>query len=260
MKVGKLLLYALVVAILSSCAAAKQVPYFQDIGEKQAKIALANAKMVRLKPLDKIFVQVSGKDSRLTAPYNVQTTGSSGGGHREIGYTVDQKGFIDFPGLGELYVEGLTRMEVASKIKNILIERQLLKDPVVFVEFMNLSYIVLGDMGSSRYSIDRDEITILEAIAQAGDLQISGLRENVLVLREVDGVMQSYRVDLTSAKNVMSSPVYYLQQDDIIYVEQNKMKRNSASANGNTLSSIGFWMGIPAFLVSLASIALSFIK
>ncbi len=252
---SRLLLYVLIATVVSACSSVKQVPYFQDLREGDGSTQVIDPTVVRIQPQDKIYVMVSGKDSRLTAPYNIQTTNTSTGAQRNIGYTVDNEGNIDFPGLGTIHVGGLTRKEVADKIKNILIERQLVKEPVVFVEFMNLSFTILGDVsGPGRYNIEKDQITLLDAIGMAGDLTISAKRKNVMVLREKDGVQQSYTVDLTSAEQLMNSPVYYLQQDDIIYVEPNRTKAGQASPDGNMFRSFSSWVAVISFIASMAAI------
>ncbi len=244
-----------VVTLLSSCTSTKNFSYFQDMREGDGSTGVIQSTVIRVRPQDKIYVMVSGKDARLAAPFNIQTSGTSTANQKEIGYTVDDAGNIDFPGLGEIHVSGLTRKEIASKIKTSLSERGLLKEPVVFVEFMNLSFTVLGDVGSpGRYNIEKDQITILDAIAMAGDLAVSGKRKNVMVMRETYGVQQSYEIDLTSAEQTMSSPVYYLQQNDIVYVEPNRMKANQSTNNGNTFRNVSFWMGAISFITSMIMI------
>ncbi len=243
-----------VVMLLSSCTSVKQFSYFQDMREGDGKVEMTEASMIRVKPQDKMYILVSGKDSRLTMPFNIETTSSSSS-TRSVGYVVDDEGNIDFPGLGLIAVNGLTRNEIALKIKNTLIERQLVKEPIVYVEFMNFAFTVLGDVGSpGRYNIEKDQITIIEAIGMAGDLTVTGKRNNILVLREENGVQKSYTVDMTSASQMMSSPVYYLQQNDVIYVEPNKVKANQSTINGNTVGNVSFWMSAVSFVTSLALI------
>jgi polysaccharide export outer membrane protein len=144
----------------------------------------------------------------------------------------------------------MTREEIAAMIKKELINRNQLKDPVVTVEFMNLTYSVLGEvMNPGRYSIEKDKVTILDAISEAGDLTIFGKRENIMVLRNENGIQRVYDVNLCSGNDIYNSPVYYLQQDDVVYVEPNKVKARQSTVNGNTIFTPSFWVSV----ISLAT-------
>ena len=170
-------------------------------------------------------------------------------------YTVDSDGTIDFPVLGRIRIAGLSREEVADYVKSELVTKNLINDPVVTVEFMNLCVSVLGEVNKpGRFRIDRDYITILDAISMAGDLTIFGEREDIKVLRTVNGQQKMYTVNLCSAEQVYASPVFYLQQDDVIYVEPNKMRARQSTVNGNNVRSASFWISIASFLASVASI------
>ena len=162
-------------------------------------------------------------------------------------------GDIDFPVLGKLHIAGMTRSELAGYIKGELMGRDLVKDPVVTVEFLNTGVSVLGEVKQpGRYDMNVDELTILDAIALAGDLDIQGQRENVKVVRrEADG-LHTYQVDLTDMRNLVASPAYYLQQDDIIYVEPNGVKKRQTTVNGNTALSASFWVSVASLLTSVA--------
>ena len=152
-------------------------------------------------------------------------TGGTGGSSQGVSaYTVDTNGEIDFPVLGKLYVAGMKREEIAEFIKDELIKDNLVKDPIVTVEFVNLCVSVLGEVNSpGRFSIDRDRLTVLDALSMAGDLTIYGNRTKVMVLRQEGGVQRVYGIDLTSGADVYDSPAYYLQQNDVVYVEPNSM-------------------------------------
>jgi polysaccharide export outer membrane protein len=164
-------------------------------------------------------------------------------------YTVDSDGNIDFPVVGKLHIAGMNREQVAAYVKDQLVSKDYVKDAVVTVEYANLGYSVLGEVSKpGRFNIDKDRITILDAISAAGDLTIYGKRENILVQREENGERKFYRVNLNSGENLYSSPVYYLQQNDIIYVEPNTMRARQSNVNGNNVLSASFW-------VSLASLA-----
>ena len=170
-------------------------------------------------------------------------------------YTIDNQGNIDVPNLGLINTIGLTRLELANKIKQELLSQELLKDPVVTVEFTNLSYSIIGEVNNpGRKEFTRDQLTLLEAIAEAGDLTINGRRDNILVLRTDNGIQKPYRVDLTEINSLYASPAYYLKQNDFIYVEPNQMKANQSKQNAGTFRTPTFWMSLASFITSLVMI------
>lgn len=129
----------------------------------------------------------------------------------------------------------------------------MVKDPVVTVEFMNLAVSVLGEVNNpGRYNIDKDNITILDALSQAGDLTVYGKREKVLILRNEDGKQRVYGVNLCSGDHIYSSPAYYLQQNDVVYVEPNDTKARQSTVNGNNVRSTSFWISLASLLTSIA--------
>ena len=248
------------IVMLSSCSVAKQVPYFQDIMSDSTLAIIPEPVPIRLAPEDKISILVNSRDPQLMMLFNLPViqryigsdNPSLGSNSYLTGYTLDGNGDIDFPVLGRLHLAGKTREEAAIYIKEQLVSNDLIKDPVVTIEYMNLTVSVLGEVNKpGRYSIDRDRITIFDALSMAGDLTIYGLREHVTVMREVDGEQKIYEVNLTSAEEVLSSPVYYLRQNDFIYVEPNKMRANQATVNGNSFLSSSFWVSVASLLVSL---------
>lgn len=260
----RLLSLAAAVIFFVSCAGTKDIVYFQDSPEG-TKLQLPEPKIVEVQISDKISIIVNSKDPELASIFNLTFVNrhasrslnnelTSNSNNNMSVYTVDTKGNIDFPVLGELHVQGLTREEIAAMVKNMIISRKLIMDPVVTVEFANLFVTVLGDVSHpGRHEIDKDKVTVLDVISKAGDLDITGLRKNVKVFREEDGKQICYQLDFTSAENVFTSPVYYLKQDDIIYVEPNKMKVRESTVNGNTFVSASFWISFTSFLMSLTS-------
>lgn len=143
---------------------------------------------------------------------------------------------------------------MAKTIKEQLISNSLCKDPIVNVAFYDMSFSVLGNAGTGVKQISKDRITLFEAIAMASDLQIDGLRKNVLVMRQEGDKQVPYRVDLTSSQSVYNSPVYYIRQNDVIYVEpNNKYKRNS-TVMGSSAYQPTFWMSLASFLTTMALI------
>lgn len=247
------------VALFSGCAAPK-IAYFQDVYAGSAE-PIATGTDIRVQPEDKISIVVNSRDPLLANLFNLPVISRTIGATTEqntfydrgvSGYTVNKVGDIEFPVLGKVHIAGMTREEIAAKIKNELISQNLVKDPVVTVEFMNLTVSVLGEVTKpGRYNIDKDRMTLLDAIGMAGDLTVYGERNRVMVQREVEGKQQIYFVDLTSAKSLYSSPVYYLKQNDLVYVEPNKVKARQSTVNGNTIRSSSFWVSIGSLLTSI---------
>lgn len=252
--------------ITTSCSSVKQVPYFQDLKAGQETVIPINASPLRLQPNDKITIIVSTTDARLNSLYNlpvanvrignnssdgtITTTGAENG---VAPYTIDSQGNINFPVLGKLHIAGMTREEVAEYIRRELISRDLAKNPIVTVDYLNLSVSVMGEVQHpGRFGINRDDYTILDALSAAGDLTIYGKRNNIRVIREENGVQKIYEVDLNSGKDLTKSPVYYLQQNDVIYVEPNATKARTSTPNGNTLLTPSFWISIASFGMTTA--------
>ena len=260
MNLRNLLIAFSVISLLGSCAAPKSISYFQDLTPGVSELHITNAKEITIKPKDKLSILVNSQDPRLTSLFNLPILSQQVGVDNNYaqsrglsGYTVDKKGCIDFPVLGEIKVLDMTREEVRTHIKNELVDRDLLKDPVVTVEFMNLSISVLGEVNKpGRFNIDRDHLTVLDAISMAGDLTIFGKREQVLVLRQENGKQCVYGVNLNSAEQIYSSPVYYLQQGDVVYVEPNDTRKRQSTVNGNNVRSTSFWVSIASLLTSIA--------
>lgn len=260
MKRIRLIILSLAALLATACSAPK-IAYLEDINSGQT-VQIANVKNIRILPDDKISILVNSRDPLLSnlfnLPYVTRQLGAidnrSSYSQGLSGYTVDTEGNIDFPVLGKVHVAGLTRSEIAAKIKGELEGQNLVKDPVVTVEFLNLTVSVLGEVQRpGRFSIDKDRVTILDAISMAGDLTIQGKRENVLVQRDTDGKTTLYRVDLTKGSELYASPVFYLQQNDVVYVEPNAMKARQATVNGNNVRSTAFWFSLVSVLTSIAT-------
>lgn len=260
MQIKSALPFFLAIFLLVSCKTPQQVSYFQDLTPGAAEEIL-NSSVIRVKPEDQISIIVNSKDPLLADLFNLPIVAhrvgyaaiSSAASSQQIsGYTVNKQGEIDFPVLGHIQVAGLSREEIASKIKNELITNSLVKDPVVTVEFMNHCIAVLGEVKNpGRYGIDRDKITLLDALSMAGDLTIYGKRENVRVFREENGRQVPYQVNLCSGYDLLASPVYYLQQNDVIYVEPNNVRARQSTVNGNNVRSSSFWLSLASLLTTV---------
>ena len=252
------------VAALSSCGSSKEVVYFQDLKPGESEIKLPEVKAITIRPEDKISIIVNSRDPQLTDLFNLpimsrqlgqsmRSNGTSTGTSQGVSvYTVDTDGKIDFPVLGKIYVAGMKREEIAEHIKGELVKENLVKDPVVTVEFANLCISVLGEVNNpGRFNIDRDRLTILDALSMAGDLTIYGNRYKVMVLRQEGDTQRVYGIDLTSGNHIYSSPAYYLQQNDVVYVEPNAVKARQSTVNGNNVRSTSFWISLASLLTSI---------
>ncbi len=253
MKFCKILMIGVALLAAVSCSTPKDIVYFQDMKPGETELAVTAPVEIKVRAKDKLSIIVSTQDEKLSELFNLsssnQQTSQTG---VKLGYTVDTEGYINFPVLGKLKLAGMTREQIAEYITNELKTRELVKDPVVIVDFMNLSVSVLGEVSSpGRYDIDRDNYTVLNAISAAGDLSINGRRGNVKVLRAVNGKQTVYEMNLCDASTIYSSPAYYLQQDDVIYVEPNANKARQSTVNGNTLLTPAFWMSAVSFLMSI---------
>ncbi|MGN1228804.1 MAG: polysaccharide biosynthesis/export family protein [Prevotella sp.] len=259
-------------ALLYSCSTPKDIAYFQDAAALNG-MALQTEQKFRLRPEDKINIIVNSSNplleqqftltaktngnSSLGADVKPETTagGSSGGNGMLLAYTVDEQGTIDFPLLGKVRVEGMTRSEVASYIKGRLVERELVSEPIVTVEYVNLSVNVLGEVGKpGNVPITKDHFTIVDALSRAGDMNINGNRRAVMVNRNNDGVNEVYYIDMTNMQQALLSPAYYLQQNDVVYVVPNNKKKRESTDMGNTFHSPYIWLSIASLLASLIAI------
>ena len=262
MKFIKILSLTLMVLAAVSCSTPKEISYFQDLRPGVTELAITDPVEIKVRPKDKLSILVNAQDPKLTNMFNLpivsqqigqESTGSSGTIRGVSGYTVDSFGDINFPVLGKIRVEGMTREQIADYLTKQLKEQELIKDPVVTVEFMNLGVSVLGEVNKpGRISINRDNMTILDALSEAGDLTIFGKREKVLVLRQEDGKQRVYGVNLCSADHIYTSPVYYLQQNDVVYVIPNNTKSRQSTVNGNTVRSTSFWISLASLITSIA--------
>ena len=263
MKFSKLVLSGVLgIALLSatSCGTPKNVAYFQDLNNNPDTVITLQNRVITVKPTDKIYIGVKSKDPQISQLFNLTGGTSSGATNMSQDayyYTVDSKGDIDFPVVGKIQVAGLTREEIAEKVKKSLVDASLVKDPTITVSLSNLHYSMMGEVAKpGQYAIDEEKVTILDAISKAGDLTIQGRRQDVMVLRQENGHQKIYKIDLCSGKDIFNSPAYYLQQNDVVYVTPNDTKKRSSTLNGNTVQSTGFWISIASLLVTV----LTFLK
>lgn len=249
---------------LGSCVSKAKVTYLQGADDYAEPKILPTTYEIRIQPDDQLSVSVSSSEKELLEPFtnkvSIGTGGNAGGGggdgraHGGAWFTVDKEGYIEFPVFGLIKVAGYSRSELARLIEQKLKSGGYTQDPVVSVEIMSFKVTVLSDGNNSVVPCTSERFTILEAIAKAGGIQLSGKRQNVLVLREQEGKVQSFRVDLSNARATLSSPVYYLKQNDVIYIEPNGASRVEASPFYKYMTAFGSIAGIITSAVGLALI------
>ena len=250
--------------LMTSCGTSKSIAYIQN----SDSINYDNSRYLydaKIMPKDQLTISVNTVNPDASTPYNLllQTAYTQGrsvsvGGGTLMPYLVDNNGYINFPVVGKLKVGGLTKTEcqdlILEKIRPFMAESE---NPVVTVIMSSYSVSVLGEVNRpGSFQVGREKITILEALSQAGDLTIYGVRDKVKLIREdATGKKEIHTLDLTDA-NIVTSPYYYLQQNDIVYVEPNKVKaQNSRVGNATTL-----WFSATSILISLTSLLYNILK
>ena len=250
--------------LLVSCGSTKNVAYLQN----SDSINFDDSRFLydaRIMPKDQITISVNTTNPEASLPFNLllqnsytqgRTVSSYGG--TLMPYLVDNYGFINFPVVGKLHVGGLTKSEaeklVTDKIRPYMADTE---NPVVTVTMASYSVSVLGEVNRpGTFQVSREKITILEALAQAGDLTIYGVREKVKLIRE-DATGKKYVVKLNlNDANIINSPYYYLQQNDVVYVEPNKVKARNSGVGQTTV----LWFSATSILVSIASLLVNILK
>lgn len=267
---GLLAVFAACAIFFSSCTTSKEVQYIQDYPAGTVESATPNKGLV-IEPNDLLNIVITTKDPELGTQFNLQpgtvsaafenTSMSSSMQNSKVtkGYRVDTEGNIVFPLLGTIHVAGLTRAECENLIKSRIQKEGLLKDFTVLVDFVNARISIIGDVKApGNYQFPDDKYTILQALADAGDLLITAKRV-VTVVREKGGQRKVYEVDLKS-RDLFNSPVYYLQQNDVIYVVPNEKKMAEADSNASQWRQISTWMGLASFVASMVTIIIAIAK
>ena len=248
----------LLVLLLFSCASPKDVVYYQGI-EGIAGNTQAASYEIKIQPDDLLMIIVSAEDPEIAMPFNLSSVSvqnasnlNSAMGQQTMQlYLVDAYGSIEFPVLGKLKVSGLSRTEVLQKLQQKI--GVYIKNPIINLRIMNFKVSVQGEVNApGTYTVDSERITLIEALSKARDLTIYGKRNNILVIREIDGVKSYNRVDITNAEFI-NSPFYYLAQNDVVYVEPNKNKINGAAIGPNT----GVIISISSLLITLITIIIA---
>lgn len=240
MKKVRYILLCAILGLMTSCNISRRVLYVQGLQENQP-MKLQPHEPFRLRPEDKLSFQISSRDSEMSKLFHF--TNKS--------YTVDSLGNIEVPVLGVLHVGGLSRQETEAYIKQQVLNQQLLREPVVNVEFTNLCIYVIGD-NAKRYTPKEDHLTLMEALSDI-NLELQTLRQ-IQVLREDSGYMRSYIVDVTSADSIFNSPVYNLRQGDFVYTKPTEKKVvQSTTYNVSQLRTYGFWISAASLVVTICT-------
>jgi polysaccharide export outer membrane protein len=254
----KIKLVIVLCCVVFSCKTSQKVVYMQDAVNGIPKETGVYQGII-IQPKDVLSIIVSSRNPELAMSLNLPLqqyyAGSSeitsSYNNRQLGYQVDLEGYIDFPVVGRIRVAGLTRERLANMIKQRL-QEDLIRDAIVTADFMNFKISVLGEVRSpGTFNVADDKITLLEALGKAGDLTIYGRRDNVLVRRETGGVVVFHRVNLLT-EALLLSPAYYLQQNDVVYVEPNRVRAEQSGIN--EYRSVGVWISVAALLVSLSNL------
>ncbi len=235
--------------VLSSCSTRKEIVFFQGAEELENMESLMKFEPV-FEVNDILHIKVSSLNEEVVAPFQMNSGGQSqggGGGQNPslMGYMVDIDGNIQFPVLGKVPAAGISRSELETYLTEEI--KTYVTDPVVAVRLLNFRVIVLGETGQSVVQVENERISLPELLANVGGISYDGMRDNILVIREVNGVRSIGRVDITTA-DVFSNPFYYLKQNDIVYVEPTLKKVKSAG-----------WITSPMGLVSIGTTIFSLI-
>jgi polysaccharide export outer membrane protein len=269
MTFNKQILFALSIALMAmvSCSTVKDIAYFQNKVVNEPEAIDKHAGIV-IQAKDMLSIVVSSRNPELVAMFNLPVVSyqagsevvSTGYNQRLMGYVVDNEGNIDFPVLGPIKVAGLTRWELSELIKNKLLNDGLLTDAVVTVEFMNFKVSVIGEVNSpGTYSLQNDKVTILQAISLARDLTIFGQRENVCVIREREGERVIYEINLCDV-SMFNSPAYYLQQNDVVYVQPSEVKARQSTTDDKALRMTSIFVSGGSLLVSVAALIVNLLN
>lgn len=262
----------LIAFVLMSCSTSN-LGYISDVESGSQEIVKTYSSVIH--PGDKLYIYVYSQMPEAATPFNLESRTTIVEGSRsnsvsvsnsdkvisevsgsirrnDIGnYLVTEEGFISFPVIGDLRVAGISQDSLEMLIENRLKEGGYINDPVVTVSLLNFRVSVIGEVNNPReLHIDGNRLTILEALAMCGDATIYGERDKVVVVREKKGIATPILIDLTK-KSMFDSEVYYLQSNDIVYVEPNKVKKRESNRNENSVQYVTFWVAVGAMVANL---------
>ena len=265
-RIFRFLVVVLMVSSLAGCNSSKRITYFQDV-TNESLVSLIGDGQIRIKPHDRLTVVVTSKDAELAAPFNSASSynslstnpigmSSSNGVQSLQIRTVDDKGMLYMPIIGDVYCVGKTRAELADEIANKIKTGGYISDATVNIQFADMKIYVMGEVARpGQFDITRDRITILEALAMAGDMTIYGNRANVTVIRKDGDKTVTHVLNLLDS-SLFSSPAYCLQQGDVVYVQPNKYRAATAEINQNR----SFWISIASTVLTAASLIITILN
>ena len=239
------MIYLCLLVVFCSCSE-RNLVYFSDLPEStDFKTPVKNYSAPKIQADDILSITVSSLSPESNVLFNnVLLPASTSSANAQVvanrideGYLVDKNGSINFPVIGKINLTGLTKEEATEKMTGLIKEH--VKNPIVNIRFLNFKVTVIGEVTKpATFTVPTEKVNVLEALGLAGDMTAFGRRENVLIIREKDGVRSTARINLNN-KDVLSSPYFYLQQNDVVYVEPNNKVKNAANAPGNRF--IGLW-------------------
>ncbi len=243
-----------------SCVSKKEVVYYQDATNKLKNTNTISYE-IKIHPDDLLMITVGAEDAEVAAPFNLSTFNASSSVSQNFTgkepnqlYLVDSEGDIDFPNIGKIRIGGYKRTEAIQMLQKQL--SKFIKKPFVNLRVMNFKIAVQGEVSRPGiYNIESERVTFIEALSMANDLTIYGRRDNILLIREINGVKTYNRIDITKT-NFINSPYYYLSQNDVIYVEPNKTKINDRGVGSKT----GVILTAVSIFVSLATTLIVILK
>ena len=261
MKIKNWIIAGCTILFLASCTTPKNVSYFPQWADGET-ITTVDTKGIVLKPSDKISIVVNTKSVELNNVLNMPVT-SQIIGYSEVqsinqsrgtsGYTIDPDGYIDFPLVGKVKAAGMTRAELVNYLKKTMEEKNVATDAVVTIEYLNLGYSVIGDVfNPGFFEFNNDRVNVLQALSMANDMNITGNRQNVKVIRTNGNKQEVYVLNLQDPQTAMASPGFYLQQNDIVYVDPNDYKKRQATANASEITKASFWLSAISVLTTVA--------
>lgn len=264
MKIKKVTAAIILISLLSSCKTSNQITYFQDIDKNSSKPLIEQDfnYEVKICPDDQLSIFVSSIDPSSVAVFNLPLVSYLNPGETNVvttptiqTYLVDTNGYINFPVLGKIKVVGKTRSELADNLKEKI--SIYAKSPLITIKIQNFKVAVLGEVNNPGTKVITNErISILDAIGMAGDLTIFGERKNILLIRDNNGKKEYHRLDLTSSE-ILFSPYYYLQQNDIVYVEPNKARKSNSKYSQSAQFNISVASTIVSAISVLASLTIA---
>lgn len=245
----------MLVVQLSACLNTKQVTYISSIQDTSLFVPESYLEPI-IQKNDILSIQISSLNAEASSLFNTTntqattTTGSNGYTTGAGGYLVNHEGYVQLPLLGIFKAAGITKNELKQTITDSIVRKNLLIDPIVSIRHLNFDVTVIGEVGKPTViNVPNEKISLLKALGLAGDITIYGKKENVLIVREVEGVRKATRINVNN-KAFLTSPYYYLQPNDIVYVEPNKQKVITANRNQQLLPSILSALSIVAIVVT----------